>query len=150
MELAPHATRSIASTGCPWTQLPAGPGRPLTGLWQQRLLDRLQLQGRPRSWFASASSERSRETGPRCASSWIGFYRGKERTIELALPEIKSASDAVTAGGVIAAAAAAGEITPTEAAAMSNLVSNITEAIEVTELEERIAALEAARGSKVP
>jgi hypothetical protein len=66
----------------------------------------------------------------------------RERTIEFALPPIKTASDIVVAANSIAGAVAAGLLTPGEAASLSALVGNVGKAIELHEHEQRIRALE--------
>lgn len=72
----------------------------------------------------------------------------RERPIEIELPVINTAGDAVAAGAAIAAAAADGMITPSEASAMSTLIANIARTIEITQLDARVAALEEARNAK--
>ena len=66
----------------------------------------------------------------------------RERTITIALPPIKTAGDAVQALGVVIAATASGEVTPSEASDISSLIGVFIKTLEVTEFEARLAALE--------
>ena len=70
----------------------------------------------------------------------------KDRHIPFALPEMNSPADAVKAVATITDAVAAGELTPGEAAHLSQLVANYAKALEVIDLEERVSRLEEARG----
>jgi hypothetical protein len=66
----------------------------------------------------------------------------RERTVEFELPKIESAADAVKASSAVITACAAGELSPHEATAIMGLISTHVRAIEVAELETRVAALE--------
>jgi hypothetical protein len=66
----------------------------------------------------------------------------RERPVNVAMPKIKTAQDAVEASAVIAEAVANGEIVPGEAAALSALVANTTKILETAELSDRLARLE--------
>jgi hypothetical protein len=57
---------------------------------------------------------------------------------------MNTAADAVTAAAAIAAAVAAGELTPGEAADLSQLVANYAKALEIANLDERVQRLEEA------
>ena len=67
----------------------------------------------------------------------------KDRPISFALPSIASVSDIVGAQGALIAAVASGEVTPSEAGEVSKLLDAYARAVEVSELAERIAKLEA-------
>jgi hypothetical protein len=70
--------------------------------------------------------------------------------VSLAIPKINAASDLIAVAAAVAEAAADGEITPGEAASLSQLVANTAKAVETFELAERLAKLEeqmAAKGS---
>jgi hypothetical protein len=67
----------------------------------------------------------------------------KGRAVVLDLPAIKTAADVVGAMARITDAAASGNLTPEEAAALAGLVEGQRKAIETAELEQRITALEA-------
>ena len=74
----------------------------------------------------------------------------RERTISLAMPNIKSAADLITAAAALTDATAAGDITPGEAASLSTLVGNVAKAIETVEIVARLAKIEeqlAAKGN---
>jgi hypothetical protein len=66
----------------------------------------------------------------------------RERTVEFELPKIESAADAVKASSAVLTACAAGELSPHEASEIMGLISTHVGAIEVAELEARVAALE--------
>ncbi|OTP72375.1 DUF5681 domain-containing protein [Caballeronia sordidicola] len=75
--------------------------------------------------------------------------------LDRALPTLRSEENAVTValptgtmveqGDAIMRAAAAGEITPAQASALTGALASLARIKEVSELEERIAALEAAK-----
>lgn len=71
----------------------------------------------------------------------------KERPVSFALPRIETAADIVSATNAIAAAVASGELTPGEAANLSSLVAHVGKAIELTELEARLALVEQQLGA---
>jgi len=67
----------------------------------------------------------------------------KDPVIELALPPLKTASDAVEAMATIMQAVSDGEISPSEATALTELVTSFTRTLELIEFERRLIALEA-------
>ena len=67
----------------------------------------------------------------------------KDRPVTFALPQLGTAKDAVAASAALLQAVADGDLTPMEAGELSKLVANHIEALKTTELEERLAALEA-------
>ena len=69
----------------------------------------------------------------------------KGRPIAFSLPKLKTAADVGEALSAVAAAMATGELTPEEAGAVAAVVELRRKAIETTELEKRITALEARR-----
>ncbi|MBL6457835.1 hypothetical protein JMJ55_21075 [Belnapia sp. T6] len=70
----------------------------------------------------------------------------KGRLVELDLPPVATAADAVKAAAAIVAAVATGELTPEEAQAVAGVVEIQRRTIETAELAERIAVLEARAG----
>ena len=72
----------------------------------------------------------------------VGRLLPRERFIELALPRLDFADDAVTALGIINDAVATGKITPREAAALATLIDAQRRAIDAAEVEKRLHALE--------
>jgi len=72
----------------------------------------------------------------------------RDRHIPFALPEIHTPADALDAVAAITNAVAAGELTPSEAASLSQLAASYAKAIEVVELEERLCRLEEARANR--
>lgn len=67
----------------------------------------------------------------------------RDATITIALPEVKSAEDAVAASAAVLAAVAAGEVTPDEAGRVMALLTAHKAIVEAGDLERRITALEA-------
>ena len=66
----------------------------------------------------------------------------RERPVRFKLPELGSAADASKAMAAITTAVANGELTPDEAGELSRLVESYVKAIEATEIERRLQALE--------
>lgn len=69
----------------------------------------------------------------------------KDRPITFDIPKIETAEDAVKVVGVVLAAVAAGDITPSEGQTLANIVEGFRKAIETYELDKRIAELEKSR-----
>jgi hypothetical protein len=67
----------------------------------------------------------------------------KQRRIELELPEVKFASDAVDALGAVLDAVCSGEIEPREGAEVAMLLGLYSRAIDVADHEKRLEAIEA-------
>jgi hypothetical protein len=67
----------------------------------------------------------------------------KDRPVTFALPPLGTARDAVTASAALLQAVADGDLTPLEAGELSKLIVNYVEALKTSEMEERLAALEA-------
>jgi hypothetical protein len=72
----------------------------------------------------------------------------RDRIIRFALPALTNAGDAAAAMAAIAAAVASGEVTTGEAAELSGLVTAFAKALETSELEASIAALETREASR--
>jgi hypothetical protein len=66
----------------------------------------------------------------------------KDRPISMEMPEIKGAKDILLASGVVVAAVASGEITPTEGQALAGVIEAHRRAIETEEIDKRLTALE--------
>jgi hypothetical protein len=71
----------------------------------------------------------------------------KGRFVEFEMPEMKTASDLVPAYGAIIAAISDGQLTIDEGSTLAGIVELRRKAIETSELEQRIAALETQKGS---
>ena len=67
----------------------------------------------------------------------------KDGPVSFALPKIEAAADASVAAAAIVAAVASGELTPNEGAHVMQLVETCRRTLETTDLEERLANLEA-------
>lgn len=66
----------------------------------------------------------------------------RDRPVHFTIPELKSAADASKAMATITLAAAQGELGVSEAVELSKLVETYVRAIEATELEKRLLAVE--------
>jgi hypothetical protein len=73
--------------------------------------------------------------------------RRPDRTVEFAIPEIKTAADAHSASSEIIAACSRGELSPSEASDVMSLISMHVNTIKDAEFEKRLCALE---GKKMP
>ena len=69
----------------------------------------------------------------------------KDAPVSFSLPTIETAEDAASAARAILNAVAVGEVTPLEAASVMAVVEQFRRTLETTEIEARIAALEAAK-----
>jgi len=67
----------------------------------------------------------------------------RERPVRFILSPLEGASDAVRAMATITAAVAAGEISPGEATELSRLVQGYVVALEASEFDRRLRAIEA-------
>jgi hypothetical protein len=66
----------------------------------------------------------------------------KDAPVRLTLPPMESAASASAAMGAILAGVASGDLTPGEGSAIAGLVEGYRKALETTELEARLKALE--------
>ncbi|WP_306111509.1 MULTISPECIES: DUF5681 domain-containing protein [Roseovarius] len=69
----------------------------------------------------------------------------KDTPVNFDLPAMKSAKDASQAAQAVLQAVSKGQLTPLEGASVMALVEGYRKALETTELEQRITALEAAK-----
>ena len=69
----------------------------------------------------------------------------RDRPVKFMLPKLEQPSDAVAAATAIADAVAAGDLTPSEAAALSRLVSAYVAALQAVDFDARLRKLEAVR-----
>jgi hypothetical protein len=66
----------------------------------------------------------------------------KDRPVRLALPKLRAAEDVGAAMAATISAMARGDITPSEAATVAGVLDVKRRALELIELEQRVAALE--------
>jgi len=66
----------------------------------------------------------------------------RDRPVSFKLPRLATTQDSARAMAAIAAGVGAGEITPSEAASLSTVVHQFTNALVATQLEARLVALE--------
>ena len=67
----------------------------------------------------------------------------KDHPVSFSLPNMNNALDASEAAGSILTAVSEGELTPTEATRVMGLIDSYRRTLELTEIEERLQALEA-------
>jgi Family of unknown function (DUF5681) len=66
----------------------------------------------------------------------------RDRPVQFTIPALNSADDASKAMAAITTAVAGGELTPTEAAALSSVIETYVRAVEASEIERRLKLLE--------
>ncbi|MFH1885207.1 MAG: hypothetical protein ABIM40_00800 [Pseudomonadota bacterium] len=66
----------------------------------------------------------------------------KDRPLEMALPSIEGAGDLLKFSAAILEAVGRGEITPSEGATLAGIVGNHAKAMELHEIEQRLADIE--------
>ena len=66
----------------------------------------------------------------------------KDRPITFDMPSIETTEGTVKAVGIVLAAVADGQITPSEGQTLANIVEGFRKAIETHEIERRLEALE--------
>ena len=66
----------------------------------------------------------------------------RDRPVSFNMPELATAIDAEKAMGKIAGAVASGELTPSEAAALSGVIETFVKTAELAEIERRVQLLE--------
>ncbi len=123
---------------------PGGPGRPAGSRNRATLLlDRLaESDGRD---ILAKTIEAAKGGDLRAADivlSRVWPVRRGGRPVAFELPPIETAADIVKAVGSVATAVAGGELTPEEGGAVAAILEVKRKAIETTDLETRITALE--------
>jgi hypothetical protein len=73
----------------------------------------------------------------------LGRLLPRERLINIELPTMETADDAVEALGSVLRAVSEGEISPSEGAAVAELISSYSQAIDRADVVKRLDALEA-------
>ena len=66
----------------------------------------------------------------------------KDRPVAFSMPNIKSARDASEAASAVLAAVSEGDLTPIEAGRVMSLIDSLKRTLELTDIENRLAALE--------
>jgi hypothetical protein len=66
----------------------------------------------------------------------------RERSVEFTMPRMQTAADLAAAMGAVAEAAARGELTPGEAVAFCRIAEAMAEAIDTTDFDRRLTAVE--------
>ncbi|HEV3159671.1 MAG TPA: DUF5681 domain-containing protein [Xanthobacteraceae bacterium] len=74
----------------------------------------------------------------------------RDRPVHFTIPVLNSANDASEAMAAITTAVACGELTPIEAAELSNVIETYVKTIEATEIERRLRVLEQGQTRDAP
>ena len=72
----------------------------------------------------------------------------KDQPVSFSLPKMHNATDASEAAGSVLTAVSEGELTPIEATRVMGLIDSYRRTLELTEIEQRLQALEAVEGMK--
>ena len=122
---------------------PGGPGRPAGSRTKATLaLDALADDAAPAAMAKLAEAAAAGDMRAIEVLLSRVWPAQRSRRVALDLPPIKTAADLVVALGYVAAAMAAGDITPDEAQAVAAVLESKRRAIETVDLEARIIALE--------
>lgn len=123
---------------------PGGPGRPAGSRNRATLLLDKLAEGDGKD-ILTKTIEAAKGGDLRAADivlSRVWPVRRGGRPITFELPPIETVADIVKAVGSVATAVAGGELTPEEGGAVASILEMKRRAIETTELENRISALE--------
>jgi hypothetical protein len=71
----------------------------------------------------------------------------RDRTVEFELPKIETAADVLAASSAVIAACAGGDVSPSEAGKIMELIATHVRTIEATEFDARLTALEKGAGA---
>lgn len=85
-----------------------------------------------------------------CASTRANAPPRRDAPVAFDLPPLETARDAARAAGAVLEAVAAGDLTPTEGAHLVALVEAWRRALETSDLEARVAALEGGEHGNAP
>ena len=124
---------------------PGNPGRPKGAKHKTTLAVEALLEGEAEA-LTRAAIDKALEgdvTALRLCMDRIAPAR-KDSPVTFDLPEMSSARDAATTAQSVLVAVAGGEVTPSEGAAVMGLIETYRKALETSELEQRITALEGA------
>jgi hypothetical protein len=123
---------------------PGGPGRPRGSRNKVTELVESMLDGEAEALTRKliAQAKRGNATAMGIVFARLAPPR-RDRAISLTLPKINSSADLLAAHAAIIAAAADGEVTPSEAASITSVLDHYRRATDAVHFEERLAALEA-------
>ena len=123
---------------------PGNPGRPKGARHKATLAVEALLEGQSEALTQAAitSALEGDTAALRLCLDRVAPVR-KDSPVTFDLPDVATAQDAAEAARAVLQAVAAGEVTPTEAATVMGVVEQFRRALETTELEARIAKLEA-------
>jgi hypothetical protein len=144
--MAQHMTNTSSKRGPKGRFLPGnreGPGRPKGSRNKTTLIVEALLEGEAEELTRALIDRAKAGSG---TALQLVFERlapaRKDRSVHVKLPAIRSPQDLLAAQWAIIAQAAAGELTPSEASSMADLLELGRRAIESFELEARLTTLE--------
>jgi len=118
------------------------PGRPTGSKNRTTLLAASLLEGKCDKLLSKAFKLAEAGNVP-MLKSLLARLLPRDRLIEIDLPPLESADDAVEALGHILRAVSEGRISPSEGAALAALINSQTRAIDIADLVKRMDSLEA-------
>ena len=118
------------------------PGRPQGSKNRTTLLAASLLEGKCDKLLGKAFKLAEAGNVP-MLKSLLARLLPRDRLIEIDLPRLESADDAVEALGHILRAVSEGRISPSEGAALAALINSQTRAIDIADLVKRMDSLEA-------
>src|SRR5829696_2365704 len=125
----------------------ANTGRKQAGAWRStaaRVAESL-MEGEAEAITRKAIELAKEGDGPALRLCMDRIYPPRrDRPVRFRLPSLDKAEDAVAAHAAIVAGVAIGDLTPSEAGDLARLVDNYTRAVEATDIQTRLARLEAA------
>ena len=101
----------------------------------------LQGQAEALTQTAAAKALEGDSVAPRLCMERIA-PASKDQPVSFSLPKMKSALDASEAAGSVLSAVSEGELTPIEATRVTGLIDSYRRTLELTEIEQRLQALE--------
>jgi hypothetical protein len=137
---APFGTQQQRRRGRPFPK--GNPGRRLGAKNKATLIAASLLQGEAEQLVRTAV-EIAKGGDKDMLKFLLSRVLPKERSVRLDLPVLDLASDAIDAIAALTHAVSAGELTPSEGAAVGSLIASFSRAIDISELAERIGRLEA-------
>jgi hypothetical protein len=136
----PEETSAQPPRGRPFA--PGNPGRP-PGSKNKTTLFAAGLSSEDAAEIMRVGVEMAKARNERLAKLFIERMLPKQRPVQVDLPHISFASDAVDAHSVIIAAITAGQLSPSEGLAIASIVRECARTVNIADLETRLEAIEA-------
>jgi hypothetical protein len=122
------------------------PGKPKGARHRVTLAAETLLEGEAEAITRKAIELAKAGDGPALRLCMDRIYPArKDRPVRFRLPPLEKVGDAVAANAALVGAVASGNLTPSEAGELAKLVDAYTRAVEATDIQDRLAKLEAAQ-----